>query len=231
MAQTFAETPSRDTDSDTGYFTETQLSTLMRAGAWNLDSMSDCKCVNFVVLLENTPLAFVDSERRKSITCYYPKWGAAYIHSSEQDYSSMVEHLLRILDISNPLDPIEQDRYLLSVLHHNLQRISTAQTAFADLLVKSPFLEISSDLRSIIASWNVAARKTAAAMEFGDLATAAYHSAYTAKLAESAYYHPKLMGKMYFPSEHKMAVYLPLLLPTIAPVIFGCIKVAWSKIR
>ena len=39
--------------------------------------------------------------------------------------------------------------------------------------------------------------------------------------AESAFFHPDIISLLYFPSEYKMAVYIPLFLPTLLPILTG----------
>lgn len=51
--------------------------------------------------------------------------------------------------------------------------------------------------------------------------------------AEKAFFEKSMVGQVYFPDEHKIAVYLPLLGPIGVPLIMGVVKEfkAWRKRR
>lgn len=63
-----------------------------------------------------------------------------------------------------------------------------------------------------------AAREAAAEGRVEDAAAAA-RDAHVA--AESAFYHPDIISLLYFPAEYKLAIYIPLFLPTAFPVLVG----------
>ncbi|WVQ63839.1 uncharacterized protein L199_001995 [Kwoniella botswanensis] len=52
-------------------------------------------------------------------------------------------------------------------------------------------------------------------------------------LANKAFFDPSMMGLLYFPDEHKFAVYTPLFAPIAVPLLLGLIKefIAWKKKR
>ncbi|OCF39417.1 phosphatidylinositol glycan, class S [Kwoniella heveanensis CBS 569] len=52
-------------------------------------------------------------------------------------------------------------------------------------------------------------------------------------LANRAFFDPSMMGLLYFPDEHKFAVYTPLFAPIAVPLILGLLKelIAWRKRR
>ncbi|ORY28798.1 phosphatidylinositol-glycan biosynthesis class S protein [Naematelia encephala] len=52
-------------------------------------------------------------------------------------------------------------------------------------------------------------------------------------LANEAFFDPSMMGLLYFPDEHKFAVYTPLFAPISVPIIVGLLKelIAWRKRR
>ncbi|KAL2060698.1 hypothetical protein VTL71DRAFT_9339 [Oculimacula yallundae] len=51
--------------------------------------------------------------------------------------------------------------------------------------------------------------------------------------AEKAFFEKSMVGQVYFPDEHKVAVYLPLLGPVAVPLVMGVVKEvkAWNKRR
>ncbi|OCF56400.1 hypothetical protein L486_06344 [Kwoniella mangroviensis CBS 10435] len=52
-------------------------------------------------------------------------------------------------------------------------------------------------------------------------------------LANKAFFDPSMMGLLYFPDEHKFAVYTPLFAPIAVPLLLGLIKefIAWKRKR
>ncbi|KAK4684128.1 GPI-anchor transamidase subunit S, partial [Tremellales sp. Uapishka_1] len=52
-------------------------------------------------------------------------------------------------------------------------------------------------------------------------------------LANQAFFDPSMMGLLYFPDEHKFAVYTPLFAPVALPMLIGLLKelLAWNKRR
>ncbi|WVF65478.1 hypothetical protein IAT40_000206 [Kwoniella sp. CBS 6097] len=52
-------------------------------------------------------------------------------------------------------------------------------------------------------------------------------------LANRAFFDPSMMGLLYFPDEHKFAVYTPLFAPIAVPLLLGLLKelIAWKKRR
>jgi hypothetical protein len=65
-----------------------------------------------------------------------------------------------------------------------------------------------------------ATRATAAGQHVD--ATAAADAAHAA--AEGAFFHPSILSLLYFPSDHKLAVYLPLFLPALLPLVLAAMR-------
>lgn len=65
--------------------------------------------------------------------------------------------------------------------------------------------------------------RSAAAGGLVDAAAAASRAAHVA--AERAFFHPDIISLLYFPSEYKLAVFVPLFLPMLVTIFTGC---AWD---
>jgi len=197
--------------------------------------------VNFVVIFtEEAAPTFVKDEQGQLLqSILYPNWGGAFFWNakgSKNACSYFAAHLMEILGLRSSqlcatLCPFDQDRLLMNIVQANVHRSSNAHTAFNDLLSKSPFIEINSSLSKLLLKWARAAWLTIQAFDAQSLLEAAKSSSLSAKRAEAAYFHPSLLGRMYFPEEHKYAVYMPLLLPSILPVAFGALKIIVSYLR
>jgi phosphatidylinositol glycan class S len=195
--------------------------------------------VHFVVIFDQKSIHVRDSLGSLSRSFLYPDWGAAYFwdpRGNNEPGKYFAGNLLQLLGLDHTttcseIKPFDIDRLLLNLLQTNVQRIATARTAYGDLLAKSSFIEIPEDLNKLLHKWALTAENTQRALDEGALCSAVKLSAKTARLAEDAFYHPSLMGKMYFPEEHKYAVYMPLLLPTLLPILIGIFKVASVAIK
>lgn len=62
---------------------------------------------------------------------------------------------------------------------------------------------------------------------------ALYHARVAEQEAERAFFEKSMVGQLYFPDEHKIAVYLPLLGPIGVPLVMGLLNElkAWRKRR
>lgn len=65
----------------------------------------------------------------------------------------------------------------------------------------------------------------------GNWKEALIKAAHAQQLADAAFFHPTMMAHQYFPQEHKLGVYLPLLFPFVLPVIVATISgfLAWVR--
>lgn len=59
-------------------------------------------------------------------------------------------------------------------------------------------------------------------------ATALHHSAAALQLASKAYFNPTMLALLYFPDEHKYAVYTPLFGPVAVPLLAALFK-EWKE--
>jgi len=59
------------------------------------------------------------------------------------------------------------------------------------------------------------------------------HSSRTLTLASRAFFNPGMLALLYFPAEHKYAVYTPLFAPVAVPLLITLLKEvsAWRKAR
>lgn len=63
--------------------------------------------------------------------------------------------------------------------------------------------------------------------------TSYQHSLTASALSTLAFFNPSMMGLLYFPDEHKYAVYTPLFAPVAVPVLIAGVKElkVWLKRR
>lgn len=61
-------------------------------------------------------------------------------------------------------------------------------------------------------------------IEMGDFVSGFQDSKTARSLAHSAFFDPKMVGMLYFPNEHKIAIYTPLFIPFSIPLIMRLFK-------
>lgn len=187
-----------------------------------------------------------DGSSLKPSICY-PDWGCVLIFNKEKEKNLLeistfllesLGYLLNVYvfpDILN--DPLQitawgeyvtefmLSRHLQSSISRTMSYILSLRnilSSFANISIASEFQNLVLNIRDTLKSCVklVVSRRLVQAFEQATIAT---------KLSESAFFHPSLLGKLYFPDEHKYAVYLPLLLPTFLPVIIGTVKLVFGK--
>jgi len=67
----------------------------------------------------------------------------------------------------------------------------------------------------------------------GSILDALEHARLAHELAQQAFFDPSMVGMLYFPDEHKMAVYMPLFVPAAVPLVLGLLRElrAWRQAR
>jgi len=98
--------------------------------------------------------------------------------------------------------------------------------ALASLVSSDPSLTVSPELAQAANAALLAldsGRREAAANRHAAAAASA-HAAH--RFAEDAFEHPTLLARLHFPAEHKLAIYLPLLLPALLPLFLALLREA-----
>lgn len=62
------------------------------------------------------------------------------------------------------------------------------------------------------------------ALQQEDYLKALQHSIHAIERSEKAFFDPTMVSMLYFPDEHKYAIYMPLFVPVSVPLIMAVIK-------
>ncbi|GFP59902.1 GPI transamidase component PIG-S homolog [Trichoderma asperellum] len=209
------------------------LSSFINAAEWPLSpSIGKAPTVNFVIYIGNQTVG-LDAETETSQSWMIPQWGTVYL-LSQPDTESHVStatlkqpmltfggHLLSLLGTpqsgSLPLRLSTLGRIRSTDL---LLRASSTLGSLARLSLALPSISIP---RSV-------ADGVSKTMHHLELACADLggpeglkHARIAEEEAERAFFEKSMVGQLYFPDEHKIAVYLPLLGPIFVPLIMGLI--------
>lgn len=218
------------------------LSSFINAAEWPLSpSIGGAPTVNFVVYIGNQTIGTV-SETGTSQSWLIPQWGSVYLlpppsadhvpsEVLKQPILTFTSHLLSLLGTpqSGPL-PMRLSTLTRIRSADLLLRASSSLGSLARLSLALPSISIPSSVADGVAK----------SMQHLQLAcsnlggTSGLENARIADVeAERAFFEKSMVGQLYFPDEHKIAVYLPLLGPVGVPLVIGLLNQikAWKKAR
>ncbi|GJD04926.1 phosphatidylinositol-glycan biosynthesis class S protein [Colletotrichum higginsianum] len=219
------------------------LASFINAAEWPLSpSIGGAPTVNFLLFVGNQTIG-LDSGSETSQSWLIPQWGTVYLLSLPPTTSHV------------PAATLKQP--MLTFAGHLLSLLGTPQSGSlplrlstltrirsADLLLRASstlgsLARLSLALPSISIPRNVA-DGVAKTMHHLELACASLggpegleHARIAEAEAERAFFEKSMVGQLYFPDEHKIAVYLPLLGPVGVPLVMGLLNEikAWRKRR
>eukprot|EP00898_Chlorokybus_atmophyticus_P008769 jgi/Chlat1/8894/Chrsp92S08206 len=97
-------------------------------------------------------------------------------------------------------------------------------TAFVSTVNDLPDLVILDSIAVQVTAALAAAHKAISAASRGCYDDAASHAREARFLSEEAFFHPSVMAMLYFPSEHKLAIYTPFFVPAAVPILAGIVR-------
>ncbi|KAI9896295.1 hypothetical protein N3K66_008467 [Trichothecium roseum] len=215
------------------------LASFINAAEWPLSpSIGGAPTINFIIFAGNQTIG-VESETSQS--WMIPQWGSVYLlplpaateHvSSEtlrQPMLSFGGHLLSLLGTpqsgSLPLRLSTLSRIRSADL---LLRASSTLGSLARLSVSLSSIAIPHSVADGVAS--TMSHLEQACANLGGPA-GLLHARLAEEEAERAFFEKSMVGQLYFPDEHKIAVYLPLLGPVCVPLVLGLIKEVKSFVQ
>ncbi|RYP62890.1 hypothetical protein DL771_009539 [Monosporascus sp. 5C6A] len=218
------------------------LSSFINAAEWPLSpSIGGAPTINFIVYIGNQTIR-LGSEAETSQSWLIPQWGSVYLLSPpattyvqaetlKQPLMTFTAHLLSLLGTPQSGS--------LPMRLSTLTRIRSADLVLKASSSLGSLARLSSALPSISIPSSVAdgVAKTLHHLELAcaDLGTteSLEHARTAEREAERAFFEKSMVGQLYFPDEHKVAVYLPLLGPVGVPLVMGLLNElkAWKKRR
>jgi phosphatidylinositol glycan class S len=226
-----------------------ELSSFINAAEWPLSpSIGGAPTINFVVYVGNQTIGLParegeGSDAATSQSWLIPQWGTVYLLSLPNDATSVstetlkqplltfTSHLLSLLGTpqsgSLPLRLSTLSRIRSADL---LLRASSTLGSLARLSIALPSIAIPSTVAEGVAKTMAHLRLACDTLGGPE---ALYHARVAEQEAERAFFEKSMVGQLYFPDEHKIAVYLPLLGPVGVPLVVGLLNEikAWRKRR
>lgn len=197
------------------------------------------------------PLSFIDSNGRTSQSIISDRWGSIQLVNPSKEncreskvlspdlhliMSSFLNDLKQELGVKREatmrdIDVVEYNAALLTDWEKDaLYRIRTVEQITSAKLTLSSLIQLLDQISNIVITSQVgdavalavdAAEQTLASLATSHLAEALTFSAQAFNSSEFAFTHPSLLALLYFPDDQKYAVYIPLFLPVLIPVILS----------
>lgn len=221
------------------------LSTFINFGDWNLNNNDKYPSINFLVYFseknyKNTPLLIEDSITNSFLV---PQWGGVQIYNknlpildgsvvriteSELDniLKVFVSQLFELLGVpKNPKSP--------AIRIDSLHRIRTLRNLKSSLDNLLSLIKLTESLNEISVPEQTGTHvsesldfydRAVEALQVRDFVSAVEFSSKSVESSNKAFFEKEMVQQAYFPSEHKLAVFLPLLGPLCTIVTLGLLK-------
>jgi phosphatidylinositol glycan class S len=210
------------------------LASFINAAEWPLSpSIAGAPTVNFVIYIGDQQIG-LDSETETAQSWMFPQWGSVYLlklpettahvysETLKQPMLTFTGHLLSLLGTpqsgSLPLRLSTLSRIRSADL---LLRASSTLGSLARLSLALPSISIPHSVADGVASTMDHLQKACASL---GAPSGLLHARIAEEEAERAFFEKSMVGQLYFPDEHKIAVYLPLLGPVGVPLVMGLIN-------
>ena len=218
------------------------LSSFINAAEWPLSpSIGGAPTINFIIYTGNQTIG-LGSDTDTSQSWLIPQWGSVYLlpppsagHLEstmlKQPLMTFTTHLLSLLgtpqsgSLPTRLSTLTRIRTADLVL-----KASSSLGSLARLSLALPGISIPSSVADGVAV--CLKHLQLACVDLGTTESLG-HARVAEAEAERAFFEKSMVGQLYFPDEHKVAVYLPLLGPVGVPLIMGLLNElkAWKQRR
>ncbi|KAL6230219.1 hypothetical protein BDW75DRAFT_234576 [Aspergillus navahoensis] len=243
-------TPAPEYDDTQGVWTlkEENLSAFINAAEWPLNpSIGSGPTINFILYVpapSQSPLLVKES---KATSWIIPQWGGVFIlnpplPTTDDSAKSNPPHLPRdalrapFLTFSHQLLSLLGTPSTPSSLPFRLQTLiriraatlllsaSSTMGSLARLTESLPSIPIPATVASSVATTLQNLSSACESLRNGQFQAALASARIAETEAERSFFEKSMVGQMYFPDEHKVAVYLPLLGPIGVPLVLGLLK-------
>ncbi|KAF2755289.1 beta-lactamase/transpeptidase-like protein [Pseudovirgaria hyperparasitica] len=243
--------PEYDEEANAWTLRKEDLSGFINAAEWPLSpSIGAGPTVNFVIYVpspDQGPLV-VKVKENGGNSWLIPQWGGVLIlnpESGQNKTTTLSKDTLRpaMLSFSNQLLALlglPESPASLPLRLSTLTRVRAASLLFSASSTLGALARLTQQLSSIAIPDSVAGSVDATiqhlgsacdALHKGQFHSALQHARIAETEAEKAFFERSMVGMVYFPDEHKVAVYLPLLGPVAVPLLMAGIKEVMSLLQ
>ena len=246
-----AQQPQHDPETGTWTLRTEELGSFINAAEWPLGpSIGEGPTLNFILYVPDPAQSPLLVKETSAASWLIPQWGGVFVlnptspsssphHLSSSTLSpallTFAHQLLNLLGTTSPSAPI-------SFQISSLTRVHAAATLRSAASTLGSLAALTRSLANIPIPEEVAARVTGSmehlhsacgALQNGAFAKALEHAREAERGAEAAFFEKSMVGQVYFPDEHKVAVYLPLLGPIGVPLVTSAAReiTRWRRMR
>lgn len=219
-----------------GIITEDDLTTFIDFGGWNLVNLDINPTINFVTFLPKQPLSISHSGSNSFLVS---QWGGFKIYNrglpSMANSTITVDELIPIMNIfANQLLQLlgfPKGDQSLAIKLDSIQRLLVYKNVQSSIDNLKSLVKLSQSLKDITVPEETRQQVLYSLEKIDEaIGTKSVEAAAQAELASNkAFFEKEMVQQAYFPSEHKLAVFLPLLGPISSIVIFNTIKLIKGK--
>lgn len=247
VVPTWAPGPEGDEGNGQWVLKKEDLSSFINSAEWPLVSITSYPTINFIIYIpskEQSPLVISDSATNAFLL---PQWGGVMVLNPNNGYPNeeLTSHLSKealkpALDLfatqllallgapTRPSSlPIRIDSLTRQRSAELLVSASSTLGSLYRLTLALPSISIPSSVSASVASTLSSLKNSCRELKngrFGGEGGALEEGKNAAFQAERAFFEKSMVGQVYFPEEHKVAVYLPLMGPIGVPLILGAGK-------
>ncbi|KAF2031300.1 beta-lactamase/transpeptidase-like protein [Setomelanomma holmii] len=235
------KSPEYDEELNAWTLRKEDLSGFINAAEWPLSpSIGEGPTVNFILYVpihSQSPLLVKENGGNSWLV---PQWGGVHILNLSGDSApgSLPEDMLApamhtFSDQLISLLGLPQTPYSLPLRISTLERVrsasliaSTSSTlgALAQVYQKLPSIPVPDNVAQSVALTIMHLQQACDVLREGRFQQSLDHARIAQTEAEKAFFERSMVGQVYFPDEHKVAVYLPLLGPVAVPLIMAALK-------
>jgi len=233
--------PQYDESSKQWTLMRSDLSAFINAAEWPLSpSIGVGPTINFVAYVPSPKQAPMVIEETGGTSWLIPQWGGVQILNPDMSQNNTVlskhdlEPVVRIFaEQLESLIGLPQSPPSLPLRLSSLTRERAASLILSASSTLGALSRLTLKLTSIAIPDNVAdsVQKTihhldtaCSHLHEGHYDAALEHARFAEAQAEQAFFEPSMVGQVYFPDEHKVAVYVPLLGPMAVPLVMAALK-------
>ncbi|CDK25356.1 unnamed protein product [Kuraishia capsulata CBS 1993] len=238
-----------DEESQTYLLTEKEMSTFIDHSEWGLEENTISEnVINFVVYVPSEANSPITIKGSNSNSFLVPQWGGLKIHNAPKGLPIILEHdtLSPIMEIfasqllsllGSPKTPgsfaIRIDILTRVRTIKNIERALNNLLSLAKLTKQLPTISIPDFTLAYVESALRSINSAITLINSQDFADANKLSIEAVDQSNRAFFEKDMIQQMYFPDEHKMAVYVPLLGPFATIIFLGTLRIfkEWSSMR
>ncbi|KAL1297853.1 hypothetical protein AAFC00_006380 [Neodothiora populina] len=233
--------PNYDESSKQWTLLHSDLSAFINAAEWPLNpSIGTGPTMNFVVYVPSKAQSPLVISETGGTSWLIPQWGGVQIVNQDEASNSTtltkdaLEPVMRTFaDQLDALLGLPQSPSSLPLRLSSLTRERTTSLIISASSTLGALARLSLKLTSIAIPDNVATSVADAIQHLeqacedlrqGRFDSALEHARSAETQAEQAFFDPSMVGQVYFPDEHKVAVYVPMLGPMAVPLVMAAMK-------